>query len=221
VTARGRWAVEHWHGSAAAFHAREVPEPAQPSVWVHDVDHPALVLGSSQPDAVVSFGAARQAGVAVVRRRSGGGAVLLTPGDVLWVDVVVPAGDPLWHDDIGVATHWLGGAWAAALATCGLPGAQVHQGAMVRSPWSALVCFAGLGPGEVLVRTRKVVGISQRRRRGWARFQCAAYRHWDAAPLLALLADPPALADIEPLAVGAGAAFDGLRDAVVDALTAR
>jgi lipoate-protein ligase A len=221
VTARGRWAVEHWHGSAATFHGREVAEPATPSVWVHDVARPALVLGSSQSDSVVSVAAARRAEVAVVRRRSGGGAVLLTPGDVVWVDVVVPAGDPLWHDDIGVAAHWLGVAWATALAACGQAGARVHQGAMVRSPWSSLVCFAGLGPGEVMVGSRKVVGISQRRRRGWARFQCAAYRRWDAAPLLALLADPPALADIEPLAVGAGAAFEGLSDAVVDAVTAR
>ena len=35
-----------------------------------------------------------------------------------------------------------------------------------------------------------MVGISQRRTRGWARFQCAVYRRWDPAALVALLAEP-------------------------------
>jgi hypothetical protein len=35
-----------------------------------------------------------------------------------------------------------------------------------------------------------VVGISQRRTRGWARFQCAAYLRWDPGALVALLAPP-------------------------------
>ncbi|HEX6785774.1 MAG TPA: hypothetical protein VF076_01140, partial [Acidimicrobiales bacterium] len=60
----------------------------------------------------------------------------------------------------------------------------------VRTPWSPLVCFSGLGPGEVHAGGRKVVGISQRRTRGWARFQCAAYLRWDPDALVALLAPP-------------------------------
>ena len=43
---------------------------------------------------------AHELGVAVVRRRSGGGAVLLDPGGVVWVDVVVPRHDPRWDDDV-------------------------------------------------------------------------------------------------------------------------
>jgi lipoate-protein ligase A len=61
---------------------------------------------------------------------------------------------------------------------------------MVRTAWSSLVCFSGLGPGEVHAGGRKVVGISQRRTRGWARFQCAAYLRWDPDALVALLAEP-------------------------------
>jgi hypothetical protein len=44
---------------------------------------------------------------------------------------------------------------------------------MIRSPWTPMVCFAGLGPGEVTVDGAKVVGISQRRTRVGALFQCA------------------------------------------------
>ena len=69
------------------------------------------------------------AGIEVVRRRSGGGAVLLVPGEVLWVDVVVPRDDALWDDDVGRATHWLGELWVRALTRCGVAGATVHTGA--------------------------------------------------------------------------------------------
>jgi lipoate---protein ligase len=186
----GAWGVEAHQGSAAEFHARTVEEPAQRGVWWSSVDRPALVLGSAQRPEVADAHALAAAGVELVRRRSGGGAVLLVPGEVVWADVIVPAGDPLWDDDVGRAAHWLGDVWARALAACGLPDLAVHRGPMVRTPWSPLVCFSGLGPGEVHAGGRKVVGISQRRTRGWARFQCAAYLRWDPDALLALLAPP-------------------------------
>ena len=44
-----------------------------------------------------------------------------------------------------------------------------------------------MGPGEVERDGRKVVGISQRRTRAGARFQCVAYREWRPDRLLALL----------------------------------
>jgi lipoate-protein ligase A len=199
--AGGGWVVERAHGSPAAFHARAVPEPAARAVWVFTPERPALVLGSTQPEATVDAEAAAGAGVEVVRRRSGGGAVLLVPDEVVWVDVVVPAGDPLWDDDVGRATWWLGEAWVSALAACGVGGAAVHRDRLVRTPWSQAVCFAGLGPGEVTVGGRKVVGISQRRTRTAARFQCAAYRRWDPGALVALLAEPrPTAAELADVA---------------------
>lgn len=41
------------------------------------------------------------------------------------------------------------------------------------------MCFAGVGAGEVLLDGRKVVGISQRRARDGARFQCVVFRSFD------------------------------------------
>src|SRR5204863_9127479 len=110
------------------------------------------------------------AGVEVARRRSGGGAVLLMPGEVAWFDVSIPRSDPRWRDDIGVAPLWVGRAVMRALQArgCAEPGAgtlsqalSVHDGPMVTTAWSKLVCFAGVGPGEVLRGTRKVAGVSQ------------------------------------------------------------
>jgi hypothetical protein len=61
---------------------------------------------------------------------------------------------------------------------------------MERGAWGQLVCFAGLGPGEVTAGLggAKVVGISQRRTRAGARFQCAVPLAWDPGRLAALLA---------------------------------
>ena len=144
------WAVERRSLPPSAFHALALPEPVGRAVWVCDATAPALVLGSTQPDAVVDRAACQRAGVEVVRRRSGGGAVLVVPGDLLWVDLLVPRADPLWHDDVGTAFHWVGDLFAAVLADHGQP-AVVHRGGLVEGGWGREVCFAGLGPGEVTV----------------------------------------------------------------------
>jgi lipoate-protein ligase A len=212
------WAVARAHTTAADFHARDIPDPAERTVWVCEATGPALVLGSAQPDAGVDRDACSAAGVDVVRRRSGGGAVLVVPGEVLWVDLVLPAGDPLWQDDVGRAFHWVGDAWAAALAELGVRG-EVHRGPLVRSPWSRQVCFAGLGPGEVTVGGRKVVGISQRRTRAAARFQCAALAAWDPGTVVRLLGLPSSAADdLAEAAAATGVPLDALLQAFVQHL---
>ncbi len=183
----GGWTPEHHRGSAATFHARPLPDPAARAVWWFEVAKPALILGSTQSLDRVDPAAVRRAGMDEVRRRSGGGAVLLLPGAVTWIDVVIPAADPHWESDVGRSFHWLGAVWASVLRDLGLPEVTVHTGPLVRSRWSDLVCFAGLGSGEVLVEGKKAVGISQRRTRGAARFQCAVVHHWDPAPLVDVL----------------------------------
>jgi lipoate-protein ligase A len=207
-----RWVVERTAGSAAAFHERAVALPAARAVWQFTVTEPAVALGSAQPLAHVDDAAARDRGLVIVRRRSGGGAVLLRPGDPLWIDVVIPRDDPLWLDDVGRSSWWLGETWRRALGTLGVPlgDVDVHRGPLQRTEWSDRVCFAGLGAGEVSVGSRKVVGVSQRRTRHAARFQCAALLHWDPAPLIDMLALSPeerrrSLDDVSPRAVGIAA----------------
>jgi lipoate---protein ligase len=142
--------------------------------------------------------------------------VYLAPGEVTWIDVIIPRDDPLWSDDVGRAMWWLGEAWSATLADLGVSGRSVHRGGLVTTPWSATVCFAGLGPGEVLIGEHKAVGISQRRTRDAARFQCALYRVWRPEALIELLADLPAL----PGELPAVAVVDQPTDVVVDAFVA-
>jgi len=221
VTAPPGWAVERLRGPASVFHGRALPDPIVPAVWVHEVDRPALVLGSAEPAGHADAGRLEASGTELVRRRSGGAAVLLVPGDVVWVDLLLPAGHRLWHDDVGRAAWWVGRAWATALGRLGTP-AVVHESGLVRRPWSDRVCFAGVGPGEVSDRAgRKLVGLSQRRTRAGARFQTAVHLRWDPAALAAVLdlTDGERTALVDDLA-GAVAAVGVPADVLVAALIA-
>lgn len=176
-------------GDAGPFHHRPIPRPAEPTVWIHHVRRPALVLGSTQADDDVDVESATEAGVEVCRRRSGGGIVALHPGVECWIDVIVPRESLLWDDDVGRAFDWLGRVWVDTL--CSLPALApvtdtvvAHQGPLEGAAAGRLLCFASLGPGEVTVEGRKVVGISQRRTRDAARFQSAAVGRWEPSLLL-------------------------------------
>ncbi len=188
--------VEERAGDAATLHASWPGAEARPDralVAVCRVDAPAVVLGSTQPDRVVDADRAAAAGIAVARRRSGGGAVLVTPGDPVWVDVWLPAGHPQWRSDVGLAFHWLGEAWSGALAGAGLTGLAYHrQGYVSCTRWSSLVCFGGVGAGEVVTAEgRKLVGLAQRRNRAGAWFHGACVLQWDPGPLVDILAMGP------------------------------
>lgn len=170
--------------------------------------------GTGQPEASAEAGAeGRSQGPAdlgptidVVVRRAGGGAVQVFPGGQAWLDIWVPRNDPAWADDPAVTAAWIGHAWAEALGDLGVTGAAVHTGGLgvpvAPGPEGAeggmgplddlgrAVCFASLGPGEVVVGPdrRKLVGISQLRTRAGARVLTMAPLHWDPLPLLRTLA---------------------------------
>jgi lipoate-protein ligase A len=178
--------------------AREVPgafdvEPFRSAgrrVVLRDVVEAAVVIGSAQPSSVVDADRASRRGVSVVRRRSGGAAVLLQPGAQVWADLWVPRDDPLWalepRASAAVAGEW----WARALGAASLAGAgglSVHRGGSVPAPGSDVVCFAGVGPGEVVQEGRKVVGLAQWRSREGVLVHGCAYRRWDPEPLIDLL----------------------------------
>ena len=177
---------------------------------------PAIVLGSTQPVDVVDAEVASAAGVDVVRRRSGGGAVVVTPDDPVWIDVWLPARDARWSADVTAAFVWVGAAWAEALGRIGLTDSEVQgsgPGACTR--WSALVCFGGVGAGEVSIAGRKVVGLAQRRNRTGVWFHTACVRNWDPALLVNML-------DLAPRQRAAAVEeLSGAATGVADEVTAR
>jgi lipoate-protein ligase A len=109
--------------------------------------------------------------------------VYLAPGEQVWIDVVIPRGDALWCDDVAQASWWLGETWLSALGSLGVTDLDVHRDSVHSDAWGDLLCFAGVGPGEVIStlgdKRAKVVGISQRRTRDYARFQCTIYMKWN------------------------------------------
>jgi hypothetical protein len=81
------------------------------------------------------------------------------------------------------------------------------------------VCFAGLGPGEVTRNGAKVVGISQRRTRHAARFQCAVLHRWDVEGIAALVGlGADAVQSMRPLASGVAVDEETLVRALVATL---
>jgi lipoate---protein ligase len=219
----GVFALETHPGPVAEFHAADLLADLRPRVMVCDAAPSALVLGSRQHLDLVDLAACRAAGIDVVRRRSGGGLVLVEAGAMCWFDVVVPANDPRFVSvagDVGASMRWLGGHIAAALAEVGVGDTVVHAAAMTGGRWADLVCFAGVGPGEVVRQGRKLVGISQRRTGVGSRFQCMIHLRWSPDVLVSLLAAPrPGVDELPPVAVVAAEVGNALPAAVVGALS--
>ncbi len=71
------------------------------------------------------------------------------------------------------------------------------------------MCFAGMGPGEVASAGAKLVGLSQRRTREFARFQCTVHHRWQPAQYRRLL----------PTDVGTGAELPPVATIDIDAET--
>ncbi len=164
---------------------------SRPMAVVCEPTSAAVVLGSMQGESDIDAERCADAGLEVLRRRSGGGAVIVRPGAQVWIDVFVPRGDPRFVDDVLASFGFLGEAWRAAVASVMDGGrstlAVVASGAAVATRWSPTLCFAGLGAGEVTVDGRKVVGISQRRDRSGAWFHSMAMLEFDPSELPGLL----------------------------------
>lgn len=179
------WAFHHWHGAASDFHAMSLGFSR--SLWWCSVDTPAVILGSTQSRTDVNEDLARQLGIAVVQRRSGGGIVYVHPNDSLWLDVTIPQGDRVWTDDVSTSMMWLGEVLVEALSPW--LSTVEYRGVFDVGRDGRTVCFASTSPGEVFAGTSKVVGISQRRTRDGARFQCVMYTRWNPTEWTQLLSD--------------------------------
>lgn len=123
-------------------------------VWACVGLAPAVVLGRSQR------GLSTHPVLRVQRRASGGGAVLTGPW-MLEAMLRLPRPHPVAARGPAEAARWFGQLHLDWLRDQGIEGAVLHEG-RTTAHWS---CFAGLGPGEVLVQGRKLTGIAQTWRR--------------------------------------------------------
>ena len=186
---------------------------APPTVRWYGYTAPGVVLGVSQNRSVVDEATCRARGVEVVWRASGGAAVWVDETAVA-LDVALPAAHPLAGPDVVEAYRWLGALLAAALreiAPAAAPrvvevdpaAARTDQHAsQAAAPQTAgalrrLSCFGTFSPHEVALvcpgGRRKLVGLSQLRKRGVVLFQAGLYTRFSGARLAAVLALPPEL----------------------------
>ena len=167
--------------SATQHHGKDLP--SERSIWDVHLTQTAIVLGSRQHESLLNVELCMRDSIEIVKRRSGGGIVFLEPNKHVWLDVVISRDDELWNDDVAKASWWLGEVWINTLNELGLENLSVHHEPLQSDAWGDLLCFAGIGPGEVVLNNSdgvsKVVGISQRRTRDSARFQCTLYMEWN------------------------------------------
>jgi lipoate---protein ligase len=138
---------------------------------------PAVVLGLAlhrRAASVLDLDRCAQAGVQVLERRAGGGAVLLDQ-HMLCYAVALPT--VLVSQDLTESYRWLGEHFAQRLRELGVPGRRVEveearaDVAQHRHDLLGTTCYGVLSPHEVAVGGAKMVGLAQVRRRHAALFQ--------------------------------------------------
>ena len=126
---------------------------------------PTISVGYGQPlDVRIDLGTAARMGIGLVRRPTGGSAILHEGPDLeVTYSVVAAAGDFAGADDLLGSYRWIGAALAAGLSRLGAPVDMVPVQPSDPSAMPAF-CFARTGSYELEVGGRKLVGSAQRRR---------------------------------------------------------
>ncbi|NJP06867.1 MAG: lipoate--protein ligase family protein [Chloroflexaceae bacterium] len=169
-------------------------EQPRPALRWYGMSPPALIIGSGQSLEQIDQLACQRAGIQIYRRSSGGSAVLATP-DMLMCDLVLPRHHRLWLADVTESYRWFSDIWVATLIRLGVPArsisiAEARSDTQHQDQWSRRVCFAGRSPYEIMTGERKVIGLSQVRRRSGLLIQAGLYLHWHAAAISRLLNIP-------------------------------
>lgn len=161
---------------------------SSPTLRLYAWDPPCLSLGRHQSVREVDRPALHQAGYDLVRRPTGGQAILHV--DELTYSVVVPLSDPRVRGGVLASCERLSAGLLEGLRILGVqePTAQkrIHSRA---APAGA--CFDAPGEFEVVVAGRKLIGSAQMRGRGVLLQHGTLPLHGDIARICGVLAVPP------------------------------
>ncbi len=134
-----------------------------PTLRFYGWSPPCLTLGRSQPLAEADRAACRGAGVDVVRRPSGGQAILHT--DELTYSVALCQADPRAAGGVIEGYRRLSEGLLGGLRRLGVEAVQASGGAQKRAEYTP-VCFEVPSDYEITAGERKLVGSAQWRARG-------------------------------------------------------
>jgi len=134
---------------------------ATPTLRLYAWIRPTLSLGAHQPGADADLHACRRRGVDLVRRPTGGGAVI-HDAEVTYAVAGRLGQSPFPYSVVGVY-EGIAAALVAALARMNVPAVAGCSATRERPPAD---CFARPAHREILVGGRKLIGSAQLRRRG-------------------------------------------------------
>ena len=151
----------HRDAELLSSHTLTTPVTLRLYTWLR----PTVSVGYMQePEALLDLDACRSAGVDVVRRPTGGRAVL--HWEEITYAVVASARDPRFGNGVAGAYEVIGACLAAALSRLGI---ETQLSRPERDPGRLRLrqpCFASAGRAELLAAGRKLVGSAQRRTAG-------------------------------------------------------
>ncbi len=157
--ASGAWNMAVDEAILAAIGRGEVPPTLRLYAW----DPPCLSLGYAQPAADVDLPALQARGWHLVRRPTGGRAILHT--DELTYSICGPLTEPRLAGSVIESYRCLSAALLAALQRLGLPAQSQAAPAAPGPDGKGPVCFETPSNYEITVHGKKLVGSAQARRR--------------------------------------------------------
>lgn len=156
--AHGAWNMAVDEAILEAVGRGEVPPTLRLYAWTP----PCLSLGYAQPWEEVDLANLEREGWEVVRRPTGGRAILHT--DELTYAVIGPLTEPRLAGSVLESYQRLAQALVEALHLLGLP-AQITDKSNAQAPNSNPVCFEVPAVHEITVAGKKIIGSAQARRR--------------------------------------------------------
>jgi lipoate-protein ligase A len=141
---------------------------APPTLRLYAWQPPCLSLGQAQSFGDIDWGACIAQGYAVVRRPTGGRAILHT--DELTYSVIAPEDEPRVEGGIVESYRRLSEGLLEGLRLLGAPGIESHHPEAERTPANnssfGPVCFEAPSTYEITVAGKKLIGSAQMRRGG-------------------------------------------------------
>ncbi|WP_133297418.1 lipoate--protein ligase family protein [Motiliproteus coralliicola] len=143
----------------------------QPRLLLWRYSQPAVIMGCSQRPDPKQLQRAAQRNLPIIRRGSGGGAVLAGPW-MLSLSFFIPITHPLAELDLIKIFGWFEQVWLQALQQSGIDSRGVdkalidHSKQVAKEQQVDWACYAALSHGEIVSPDgRKLVGLAQIRKR--------------------------------------------------------